>query len=238
VPGQIRSLLKSWDRSLCAAGRSPKTRQQYLETGEQFAGFLEAKGMPTVVADITREHVEHWLVELREGRRLAPSTVATRYKALRVFFAFLEDEGELAGSRMVKMSPPQIPEVPVPVLDDDALKRLLGTVSGSTFDARRDQAIIRLFVDTGMRRAELAGLRLGDLDMDLDVAHVVGKGKRPRACPFGAKTSQALSPNPPGFSSECGTTLEGRDEIMRRPLRWRRSSAPEAGRSSGVALTV
>jgi site-specific recombinase XerD len=65
-------------------------------------------------------------------------------------------------------------------------------VDGRDFAARRDTAIIRLFIDTGMRRGELAGLTVDDIDFDMDVAQVLGKGRRPRACPFGAKTAQAL----------------------------------------------
>ncbi len=45
---------------------------------------------------------------------------------------------------------------------------------------------------TGMRRGELAGLRLEDVDLDQEAAVVLGKGRRPRACPFGHKTGQAL----------------------------------------------
>jgi len=48
------------------------------------------------------------------------------------------------------------------------------------------------FLDSGMRLAGLANLRLEDLDLDQDVAIVVGKGRRPRACPFGGKTGQAI----------------------------------------------
>jgi integrase len=81
---------------------------------------------------------------------------------------------------------------PPTVLSDDDLKRLLATCSGRDFEQRRDAAIIRLLADTGMRRAELAGLRVDDIDWPQDVAVVVGKGRRPRACPFGAKTAQAL----------------------------------------------
>jgi integrase len=53
--------------------------------------------------------------------------------------------------------------------------------------------MIRLFVDCGLRVGEMAGLKLADIDLDLhDVVHVVGKGSRPRAVPFGSKTGTAL----------------------------------------------
>ena len=93
---------------------------------------------------------------------------------------------------MARMKPPHVPDVPVPVLSDTDVTKLLGSCKGSTFDDRRDLAIIRLLVDSGMRLSEVAGLTVDDIDFDLDVANVLGKGRRPRACPFGTKTAAAL----------------------------------------------
>lgn len=58
--------------------------------------------------------------------------------------------------------------------------------------AVRDTAIIRVPIDTGIRRAELLGMTVEDVDLDQDVAYVLGKGRRERACPFGRRTAMAL----------------------------------------------
>jgi site-specific recombinase XerD len=47
-------------------------------------------------------------------------------------------------------------------------------------------------LDTGGRRAEIAGMRTGDLDFEYSVVLVVGKGGRERALPFGNRTGKAL----------------------------------------------
>jgi integrase len=60
------------------------------------------------------------------------------------------------------------------------------------FEARRDTALLMVLLDAGPRRAELLGMRLEDLDFEYDVVHVVGKGGRERAWPFGRKTALAL----------------------------------------------
>jgi integrase len=53
--------------------------------------------------------------------------------------------------------------------------------------------MVRLFLDNGMRLDELAKLRVDDVNLDYDnTATVPGKGHRPRVCPFGTKTAQAL----------------------------------------------
>jgi site-specific recombinase XerD len=90
------------------------------------------------------------------------------------------------------MRPPIVPEEPPAILRETELKAIFDACSGSSFEDRRDTGIVRLLLDTGMRRAELAGLKVGDVDLDHQVAIVIGKGRRPRACPFGSKTAQAL----------------------------------------------
>ena len=88
---------------------------------------------------------------------------------------------------MAKMRPPIIPEQPVPVVPEDGLRRLPATCAGKSFEDRRDTALILLLVDVGPRRAELMGLTVDDVDFDLDVLLVLGKGRRERALPFGRK---------------------------------------------------
>jgi integrase len=70
--------------------------------------------------------------------------------------------------------------------------RTLADCSGRDFVSRRDTAIILPFADTGGRLSELAKLTTSDVDLRGRVACVVGKGRRPRTVPFGARTAHAL----------------------------------------------
>jgi site-specific recombinase XerD len=189
--GDISPNTASFVRHLRAENKSPSTVVTYTKAIDQLAAFLEASGMPTTVAALTREHVEAFLISLQaKGHR--PATVAQRFRSLQQFFKWLKEEGEIRESPMVNMSPPHVPEEPPPVLREDDLRRLIAACSGDGFDDRRDTAIVRLFLDTGMRRAELSGLQVEDVDFDHNIAIVLGKGRRPRACPFGRKTAKAL----------------------------------------------
>src|SRR5690606_38800868 len=81
----------------------------------------------------------------------------------------------------------------VEVADPGAVRKLLKHLDGRDFRSRRDAAIIRLLVSTGMRRAELVGIDVGDLDLAArDVLIKRGKGGRPRVVPFGSRTALAL----------------------------------------------
>ena len=187
--GPLDTLIASWLRSLRARNLSAQTLATYAVAAHQFDAHLAATGAPAVT-DITRADVEDFIAALLGTR--SPATANNRYRALQQFFGWLLDEEEIDRSPMERMKPPIVPERPVDVIDEDDLRRLLKGCDGRDFVGRRDNAAIRLWIDTGMRRAELGGLKVDDIDLDQQVALVLGKGRRPRACPFGSRTSLAL----------------------------------------------
>lgn len=190
APGRIRVLGESFRVSLKAGNKSPRTVRTYLEAVDQLAGYLERSGMPTEISAIRREHVEAFIVDLLS--RFRPTTASIRYRSLQAFFKWAESEGEIQSSPMARMSSPRVPEDPPPVLRDEQLGALLKACSGTGFEDRRDMAIVRLFVDTGVRRTELADLRVEDIDLRLRIFTVLGKGGSHRTVRVGHRAAQAL----------------------------------------------
>jgi site-specific recombinase XerD len=188
--GDLRGLVSDFERSLRAANKSPKTIKIYGEAARSMIDFFVANGMPTDAAKVKRELVEMYIED--QVARWKPATANQRYRSLAQFWKYLDEEGEIRDSPMAKMKPPRVPEDLVPVVSDADLRKLLAACEGKNFDDKRDIAILRLLIDSGMRAGELVGIKVDDLDRDTDVAFVVGKGSRPRACPYGAKTAQAL----------------------------------------------
>jgi site-specific recombinase XerD len=186
----IRRLAQSWERALLAENKSPSTIAVYGSAVARLADFLDDRGHSLRIEDVTKTDVQDFIAHLLE--HFKPATASNRYRALQAFFAWAVREEELDRSPMEQMRPPHVPDVPVDVLTDDQLKALLKACEGKAFEDRRDTAMIRLLIDSGMRRAELAGMKVTDVDFDHNVALVVGKGGRPRSCPFGRKTSVAL----------------------------------------------
>ncbi len=186
----VGPLRDSFLRHLAAENRSPSTRVTYAAAIDLLAAFSAASGMPPLT-ELRREHVEAFLVDLgQRGQR--PATLANRYRSLQQFYKWLVEEGEIKASPMLHMRPPHVPEEPPEVLRPEQLSALLTTCAGLDLEQRRDQAILRLFLDTGIRLAELAGLRVEDLDLEYNTAAVIGKGRRPRSVPFGKRTARAL----------------------------------------------
>lgn len=191
APDDLATLATSWRRSLAARRASPRTIATYTIAVGQLADFLAAAGMPTRVANIRREHVEAWVTDLLARR--APATAHNRFRGAQAFWAWCVEEGEVRESPMARMRPPTLPEAPPPVLRDTELRAILaGCERDKTWLGRRDEAILRVFMDTGARRAEVLGLRLEDVDLDRGVLSVTGKGSRTRLVAVGDATIRAL----------------------------------------------
>jgi len=186
----ITELARSFEVTLRSRNRSPRTIKSYLEAMDLYAEFARRTGCPTAVDRIGREHLELFLGEQIE--RWRPKTAQIRYGALRQFFKWAVEEREIPESPMANMKPPSVPEVEVPVVADEDLAKLLKACEGTGYEQRRDTAILRLLIDCGLRLAEVTNLQVEDIDWDHEVVAVMGKGSRPRAVPYSARTAQAL----------------------------------------------
>jgi site-specific recombinase XerD len=193
----LRLLNDNFARALRASNRSPRTVRSYTDAVRLLADFLDDHGMPASTAGIRREHVEAFIQG--QLQRWMPATAANRFRSLQQFLLFCVKEGEIAGSPMARMKPPKVPDPSTPVLTDPEQARLLKSCSSTSFEDRRDHAIMMVFIDTGARLSEVAGLRYdpddptkNDVDLDVGLVRLVGKGGRERAVPIGAKAIRAL----------------------------------------------
>ena len=178
-------------RSSCSPAIGPPRPSSPTWRGSTFTVTRTVRaGFRTEVDRITRDNVETFLAD--QLARWRPKTAQIRYGALRQFFKWCQEEGEVTVSPMTNMKPPTVPEVPVPVVSDDDLKALLKACEGSGFEERRDTAVLRLFIDCGLRLAEVTNLSVTDVDFSLGVVGVMGKGSRPRGVPMASKTQPAL----------------------------------------------
>jgi site-specific recombinase XerD len=190
--------VQSFGRHCRAANLSPRTIETYTEAATQLALFLAASGMPTEVDAIRREHVESFIAGQLE--RFKPGTAHNRYRGCQAFFRWALDEGLVKESPMARLKPPRLPEAPPAIMREPELKALIGVCEADkTYAGVRDAALVRIFLDTGARRSEIANLRLSltddlanDVDLEQGLVRVLGKGRRERVVPIGNRTIRAL----------------------------------------------
>jgi site-specific recombinase XerD len=190
MPNDLLELAKSYRLHLTAGNKSPSTITSYMGAVTALSDFLVREGLPTKPSLITKTHMELFMTDYLS--KYKPATAHNRYRGLKTFFLWAVEEEEIEVSPMARLKAPIVPETPAPIPDKADIKRLLAACAGKDFEAVRDTAIIYVLLDTGMRRAELVGLTMADMDMEGQECDVVGKGRRPRRPKFGMKTAVAL----------------------------------------------
>ena len=178
-----------------ADGYPASTRHSYGRALASLTTWLDGNDPGTQPAAVTRTHVRGWLTYVTRTR--SASTARTWFAGVRHFFRFAHAEEEIPADPTFGVRGPAPGEPVTDVLSVDDLKALLAACAGKSFEARRDAAIVRLFADGGLRLAELAGLKVADVDLHERMVYVTGKGTRRsgprhRAVPVGVRTMQAL----------------------------------------------
>ena len=185
----LAELLASWQLALRAERKSPATLATYAEG---VRGFLRWCTETDTVPELTKANVQAFIAALLDGGAEA-ATARTRHMALRRFAAWLSDEGEIGDNPLIDLKPPKLDSKLTDALTDDQLRRLIKACQGKELTDRRDEAIVRLMTETGLRASEVVGMQLADVDLAGGAASVRrGKGGKGRMVPFGPQTAAAI----------------------------------------------
>lgn len=189
----LADLAEEWELTLGEV--SAGSREVYLRGVQQFAAWLaETHPKLSEPGQVTTRHIHEWQRALADLGR-SKATRRVRLIAVRLFFGYLLSEPDtgVSANPAAGITLPEAEEHVVPVLADEDIAMLLRSMSGQSYVDRRDTAMIRLLLDTGCRRAELAGIDVDDLDLRAqEVTLRRTKGGRGRIVPLGSKTSLAL----------------------------------------------
>ena len=175
---------------------SPHTLRNYLSDLRQFQEFLRERELcQGQEKKIALEKVDVHVVRAHLGalsRRCRKSSIGRKLAALKGFFRYLVKEGLVTWDPLAQFATPK-QEKPLPTfLSVDDVFRLLGGVQGNGLLTVRDRAILETLYSTGVRVSELVGLNWGDIDFQLGIIRVTGKGSKERIVPIGEVALQAL----------------------------------------------
>lgn len=196
--------------SLQAEGRSARTAEYYRDKLRLFLNYAQQKGWAYSSTAIDSHRVREFLSwtgsrvwehhvgnGTRRLRKAKPTTAWPYYRCLRRLFNWAVAEGYLPSSppATIRFKPP--PEAPVEGYTVDELKRLLAVCdldirTGARFTGIRNKAMLLLFIDSGLRRGELANIRLSDLDLEGGRVRILGKGNKLGVAPFSPRTAKVL----------------------------------------------
>ncbi|MGO9265113.1 MAG: tyrosine-type recombinase/integrase [Candidatus Binataceae bacterium] len=157
---------------------NPKTRRAYRNDVGEFSAFAGLRG-PVELRTVTRAHVIAWRKDL-EKRELASSSIRRKLSALSALFDYLCERNAVAGNPVdgVKRPVSNNNEGSTPALGDGQARKLLDAPPEHTLKGVRDRAILATLLYHGIRREELCGLRIKDMQSRQGVLHFRVKGKR------------------------------------------------------------
>lgn len=161
------------------------TVQAYQKDLEQFFLFIQNTFSVQALQDIGHLQIRSWLAHLKENG-MESKSMNRKISTLKSFFKFLIRSGLLSQNPMQKIvSPKNSKRLPV-FVNENQMEHLLGEVHfPDSFEGKTERLLIDILYQTGMRRAELLGLRLIDVDFGLNQFKVLGKGGKERLIPFG-----------------------------------------------------
>jgi integrase/recombinase XerC len=203
-PGR-RGPIQQFMRYLCIEkNASPHTCRSYRGDLEAFEDFLRNSGIQvTEGGDVEIEKVDR--IAIRKylsflHRKNKKSSIARKISTLRSFFKYLVREQRISSNPAKTVSTPKVEKtLPTTLTVDEAFRLMESPQSrpgrsskGSGERALRDRAILELLYSSGLRVSELVGLNSNQLDLDLGIVRAMGKGRKERIVPVGAKAIEAL----------------------------------------------
>ena len=195
--GPLEPLIGSFALHLTAEGKAARTVQGYTSAVRWFAtAYLLGQCGKTRWEQVDAPDIQRWMTQLLHEYSSAYASI--QFRALRQFFKWLAAEEDLPDP-MARLRAPKVAVRDVLVFTSVELSALERACQGRSFAARRDAAIIAVFTATGIRLAELAGIRYhpgdparGDLDLQAREIRIRGKGSKPRTVKIGHQAARSL----------------------------------------------
>ena len=200
---------------------SPHTCRCYRRDLEWFEDFLKNSGMyVSSTGKIEMEKVDRMAIRKYLSflhRKNKKSSIARKISTLRSFFKYMVREQVIPSNPAKGVSTPKVEKtLPTTLTVDEAFRLMESptTISekpseGSKEKGLRDRAILELLYSSGLRVSELVGLNSNQLDLDLGIVRVMGKGRKERIVPVGVKAIKALE----AYLEKRGM-LEGEEPIF------------------------
>ena len=165
------------------------TLKNYQIDLKQFREFLHSKNQDLHTAD--RFHIESFFMKLN-SLGLSPSSLARKASTLRSYFLFLLKTSVISISPMINIKTPKLSKKLPNILSISDIDTLCN-INASSNVSKRDRAMIEVMYSSALRLSELSSLNTDSIDIESKCVKVIGKGKKERILPLGAKASEALS---------------------------------------------
>lgn len=162
---------------------SVHTLSSYTKDLEQFSDFVRETYQVEEANEVDFVFIRSWIALLMEEGN-SPRTVNRKISTLKSYFRYLLKVGKIENNPVLKITGPKVRKK-LPVFIEEKSMDLLITefAAPESFEEARDRLVVELFYATGIRRAELIGLKLSDVNLESGLIKVLGKRNKERLIP-------------------------------------------------------
>jgi integrase/recombinase XerC/integrase/recombinase XerD len=181
-------------------GKTPKTIRGYREKLTRFVNTVGG-----TLADFNLHTARAYVASLQQANkfeghpskapideRLSVMTVRNHVRTLTAFSTWLEREEYTKSNILAKLKAPKAPKKVMETLIVEEVTSILNGFNTNTATGCRNATIFCVFLDTGLRCAELLDLKLSNLHVEDGWLKIMGKGQKERIVPFGNRTARLL----------------------------------------------
>ncbi len=194
---RVKTVIPDYLNHLKMLGRSYHTVRNARYTLRHFADFLETESVDRI-EDLSPDIVSEYQQELyfcltAKGRPLTLRTQALRLSIVKGFTRFLKDRDYLIHDPGQALRLPKKPKrLPRVILSSAEVKKLLQTPDTHSNGGYRNRIILEILYDTAIRRAEVANIKLHDLDLGAGYIRITGKGDKDRVVPLSRRVCELV----------------------------------------------
>jgi integrase/recombinase XerD len=246
-PDGTDELRRAWrlelflDHLAVERGLSARTLSAYRGDVVRFVSFARGSGVESP-REVDGGDLREFTYALKD-EGLAATTIRRAQSALRTYFGFLLDEGEIEVDPTERLESPRTGRKLPDVLTPDEIERMLGALDESKDTWARDRAILEVLYGSGLRVSELTDLPVRSVDLDEQILLVFGKGSKERLVPLGGAARRSLEvylrqvrPGLDRGSSRGKVFLNARGTPLSRMSVW--SIVKEAAERAGILKNV
>ena len=187
----LEDLVNAYLRHLENKNFSALTVKSYRADLTAFLTFFRAR-QQTRLDQFTPANIRSFLAYLQTQHNPSRNTMLRKIASLRSFAAYLLRQGKLTKNPFKLLPAPKRERILPKFLSVPETDRLIETTANSKHFAARDKALFELMYSSGLRRSEVVGLKIKDVDFFNGVVKVFGKGAKERLVPVTDAALNAL----------------------------------------------
>ncbi|MGB0806036.1 MAG: tyrosine-type recombinase/integrase [Salibacteraceae bacterium] len=167
---------------------SNHTVKAYITDLNQFSNFIIDNGFSSSIMDVGHKDIRSWLVSLVNESNISSNSINRKLSSLKTYFRFLQLTQVLSVNPTVKVVAPKMSKKLPEFVDQSSMNKLLNVgVFEEGFEGERNQLIIELLYQTGIRLSELIGISIDDIQELSKTVKVLGKRNKQRLVPLNAE---------------------------------------------------